>query len=283
MCTETVSMTSDRSHARTRSTTSVTAANVRDGIRARYTSVAQLVLDSLTASPSSDEDLTTGSTPSAVLGVVETSACFGPSQYSAARTRSLPRSAVAASVGCGDPLETALVRPGQRVLDLGCGGGIDALLIAPLVGPEGMVVGLDMTAGMLQIARQGAAEADVGHVRFVQGLTEELPVADSVIDLVTSNGTINLSADKLSSLREMYRVLRPPGAIHLLDVVAEDRLSMAERLDRTEETGCTVGALSRREYLDLLALCGFWNRDVEFQSEIVDGMHSAVIRAVKSR
>ena len=171
--------------------------------------------------------------------------------------------------------------PGDRVLDLGSGGGIDVLLSARRVGPTGFAYGQDMTTEMLDLARANAAKAEVSNVEFVQGTIEAVPLPDASIDVVISNCVINLSTDKPAVLAEMFRVLAPGGRVGVSDVVAEDHLTPAERAERGSYVGCIAGALSRREYLDGLATAGFTDATVTFTHEAAPGMHAAIVRASK--
>lgn len=201
--------------------------------------------------------------------------------YDVADRAQLPVAAVRASRGCGNPLAVAELRAGDRVLDLGSGGGIDVLLSARRVGPSGYVYGVDMTPEMLDLARANAAEAGATNVEFRAGTIEQLPLPDHAVDAVISNCVINLSVDKGAVLREAFRVLAPGGRFGVSDVVAEDRLSPAERAERGSYAGCIAGALSRSEYLAGLAAAGFVDATVELTDEVADGMHSAVVRARK--
>jgi arsenite methyltransferase len=154
---------------------------------------------------------------------------------------------VLASLGCGNLLAVADLREGERVLDLGSGGGIDVLLSARQVGPSGFAYGVDMTDDMLHLARQNAAKAKAANVEFRQGQIEDLPLADASVDVVISNCVINLSTDKPAVLAEMFRVLTPGGRIGMSDVVAEDHLSAEDRATAGSYVGCIAGALSRTE------------------------------------
>jgi ubiquinone/menaquinone biosynthesis C-methylase UbiE len=168
------------------------------------------------------------------------------------------------------------------VLDLGSGGGIDVILSAKRVGESGHAYGLDMTDEMLELARRNAAEAGIANVTFLKGLIEEIPLPDASVDVVISNCVINLSTDKPSVLREIGRVLRPGGRIGISDVVAEDRLEPDQRAERGSYVGCIAGALSTSEYTDGLRAAGFDDVSVEFTHEVADGMHGAIVKAVKS-
>jgi SAM-dependent methyltransferase len=206
---------------------------------------------------------------------------FGAGLYDADEQAELPTEALAASLGCGNPTAVAALRPGERVLDLGSGGGIDVLLSARRVGETGFAYGVDMTDEMLDLARANAAKAGAGNVEFLKGTIEDLPLRDGSVDVVISNCVINLSVDKPKVLAEMHRVLAPGGRIGISDVVAEDHLSAADRAERGSYVGCIAGALSRSEYLDGLAAAGFIDAEVEFTHEAAPGMHSAIIRATK--
>jgi arsenite methyltransferase len=206
---------------------------------------------------------------------------FGAALYSADEQSELPPEALAASLGCGNPLAVAELRAGERVLDLGSGGGIDVLLSARRVGETGFAYGVDMTDEMLALARANAAKAGVTNVEFVKGTIENVPLPDGAVDVVISNCVINLSVDKPKVLAEMFRVLAPGGRIGISDVVAEDHLSPADRADRGSYVGCIAGALSRTEYLDGLAAVGFIDAEVGYTQAAAEGMHAAVIRAVK--
>jgi arsenite methyltransferase len=207
---------------------------------------------------------------------------FGSALYDIAQRAELPEAAVLASLGCGNPTAVADLRPGETVLDLGSGGGIDVILSAKRVGPEGYAYGLDMTDEMLALARRNAAEAGIGNVTFLKGLIEEIPLPDASVDVVISNCVINLSTDKPSVLREIGRVLRPGGRIGISDVVAEDRLDPGERAERGSYVGCIAGALSASEYTDGLRAAGFDDVSVEFTHEVADGMHGAIVKAVRA-
>jgi arsenite methyltransferase len=207
---------------------------------------------------------------------------FGSTLYDISQRAELPDAAVLASLGCGNPTAVADLRAGETVLDLGSGGGIDVILSAKRVGPTGHAYGLDMTEEMLELARRNADEAGIANVTFLQGLIEEIPLPDASVDVVISNCVINLSTDKPSVLREIGRVLRPGGRIGISDVVAEDRLEPAQRAERGSYVGCIAGALSSSEYTDGLRAAGFDDISVEFTHEVADGMHGAIVKAVKA-
>jgi SAM-dependent methyltransferase len=183
--------------------------------------------------------------------------------YSAAETSVLPAQAVAASLGCGNPTALAQLAPGETVLDLGSGGGIDVLLSAQRVGPTGKAYGLDMTDEMLALARENQKKAGLGNVEFLKGEIEAIPLPDNAVDVIISNCVINLSADKDRVLAEAYRVLKPGGRFAVSDVVV--RGEVPEDIRRSVELwiGCVAGALEDGEYRDKLAKAGFEAVEVE--------------------
>jgi arsenite methyltransferase len=193
----------------------------------------------------------------------------------------VPEEALLASLGCGNPTAVADLRVGETVLDLGSGGGIDVLLSARRVGPTGFAYGLDMTDEMLALARANAARAGATNVEFIKGQIERIPLPAASIDVIISNCVINLSADKNAVITEMFRVLKPGGRLGVSDVVAEDHLSEADRLERGSFAGCIAGALSKQEYLDTLAGAGFTAVSVDYTHEVAAQMHGAIVKAVK--
>ena len=275
--------------------------DVREQVRTRYAAAAVAVTSSgrsalevvdadQCCTPTAAGTATAGTTAPAanasccgggVGGDGEVDAAFGSALYSAGEQGELPAEAVAASLGCGNPMMVADLRAGERVLDLGSGGGIDVLLSARRVGPTGFAYGVDMTEEMLTLARANAAKAGATNVEFVRGTIEDVPLGDGAVDVVISNCVINLSTDKPAVLAEMFRVLAPGGRIGISDVVAEDHLSPAERAERGSYVGCIAGALSRTEYLDGLAAAGFLDAEVAFTHEAAPGMHGAIVRATK--
>jgi arsenite methyltransferase len=207
---------------------------------------------------------------------------FGEVLYSALDRAELPDAAALASLGCGNPTAVADLHAGEVVLDLGSGGGIDVILSARRVGPTGTAYGLDFTDEMLALARSNAAEAGLANVHFLKGAIEQIPLPAESIDVVISNCVINLSVDKPAVLTEMARVLKPGGRLGISDVVAEDHLSPAERAARGSHVGCIAGALSKSEYVGGLEAASFENISVEFTHEVADGMHGAIVKAVRS-
>ena len=255
---------------------------LREEVRARYAEAARAVLEPKTGAAASccgtsATDSCCGTGPAAL----DSADWFGGQLYREGETDGLPEEAVLASLGCGNPLAVADLHEGERVLDLGSGGGIDVLLSARRVGPSGFAYGVDMTDEMLALARASAAKAGAANVEFRRGQIEDLPLPDQAVDVVISNCVINLSTDKPAVLAEMFRVLVPGGRIGITDVVAEDYLTAAGRAAAGSYAGCIAGALSRAEYLDGLAAAGFADASVTFTHEAAPGMHSAIIRAVR--
>ncbi|MFF7472677.1 arsenite methyltransferase [Streptomyces sp. NPDC008092] len=212
---------------------------------------------------------------------VEAGENFGSTRYAADERASLPAGAVAASLGCGNPTAVAELRDGERVLDLGSGGGIDVLLSARRVGPAGKAYGLDMTEEMLALALDNARKAGATNVEFLKGTIEAVPLPANTVDVVISNCVINLSVDKPAVFAETFRVLRPGGRIGVSDVVADDTLTPGQRAERGDHVGCIAGALSFTEYREGLAAAGFTDIEITPTHPVADGMHSAVVRAVK--
>jgi len=214
----------------------------------------------------------------AALRVVEggTASCGGPSRttsaccdpitgnlYGTDDTSVLPETAVAASLGCGNPTALAELKPGEVVLDLGSGGGIDVLLSARRVGPTGKAYGLDMTDEMLALARENQKKAGVENVEFLKGEIEAIPLPDNSVDVIISNCVINLSADKDRVLGEAFRVLKPGGRFAVSDVVVRGEIPTEIRRSVELWIGCVAGALEESEYRAKLAKAGFGGIDVE--------------------
>src|SRR6476661_5434519 len=264
---------------------------LREQVRDRYAAAALAVTAGRTNSDALAAEGCCGSTTAESDGCCTTGSCgpasaqvddsFGAGLYGADEQGELPPEALAASLGCGNPLAVAELRPGERVLDLGSGGGIDVLLSARRVGETGIAYGVDMTDEMLTLARANAAKAGATNVEFLKGTIEDVPLPDGAVDVVISNCVINLSVDKPAVLAEMFRVLTPGGRIGVSDVVAEDHLSADDRAERGSYVGCIAGALSRSEYLDGLAAVGFADASVEFTHEAAPGLHGAIVRATK--
>jgi arsenite methyltransferase len=183
--------------------------------------------------------------------------------YSDTETAGLPSEAVAASLGCGNPTALLTLEPGQTVLDLGSGGGIDVLLSAKRVGPTGKVFGLDMTDEMLALARDNQRKAGVTNVEFLKGTIEAIPLPDRTIDVIISNCVINLSSDKDAVLHEAFRVLKPGGRVAVSDVVVRGAVPTEIRRSMELWVGCIAGALEEQDYVDKLRDAGFVDIEVE--------------------
>jgi arsenite methyltransferase len=183
--------------------------------------------------------------------------------YDVAQTKDLPETAVAASLGCGNPTALAELKAGEVVLDLGSGGGIDVLLSAKRVGPTGKAYGLDMTDDMLALANENKRKAGARNVEFLKGEIERIPLPDNTVDVIISNCVINLSADKDQVVREAFRVLKPGGRFAVSDVVTRGEIEPEIRQSVLAWIGCVAGALDEQVYRDKLADAGFMAIDVE--------------------
>jgi len=254
---------------------SATADELREEVRRRYAESARAVTESTggcgcgSGGCCSDEQ-------------AAAEAKFGELLYDSEQRGELPDAAVLASLGCGNPTAVADLHEGEVVLDLGSGGGIDVILSANRVGPTGTAYGLDMTDEMLALAQQNAREAGVPNVHFLKGVIEQIPLPAESVDVVISNCVINLSVDKPAVLTEIARVLKPGGRVGVSDIVAEDRLDPEDRAERGSYVGCIAGALSTGEYVAGLEAAGFEEVSVEFTHEVADGMHGAIVKAVKT-
>jgi len=251
--------------------TKTNADELRDEVRRRYAEAARAVTEASSCGCGSGSCCES-----------ETDGRWGEALYDDDQRGELPEAAVLASLGCGNPLAVAELREGETILDLGSGGGIDVILSARRVGETGIAYGLDMTEEMLALARKNAAEAGIRNAVFLKGMIEEIPLPADSVDVVISNCVVNLSVDKPSVLSEIGRVLKPGGRIGISDVVAEDRLSPEERAERGSHVGCIAGALSRREYEVGLEAAGFEGVDITFTHEVAEGMHAAIVKAVKT-
>jgi arsenite methyltransferase len=183
--------------------------------------------------------------------------------YDASQARQIPEEALLASLGCGNPTALAQLNPGEVVLDLGSGGGIDVLLSAKRVGPAGKAYGLDMTEEMLALANENKRKAGAGNVEFLKGEIENIPLADDSVDVIISNCVINLSADKDKVLREAFRVLKPGGRLAISDVVTRGGILLEIRRSVLLWVGCVAGALDENEYRQKLAAAGFEHIEIE--------------------
>ena len=263
-------------------TTQHDAKTIKDAVRERYGQRAQSHLDTL---------------EEPVIPLIDASGgeadCCGPEApgedqvkavkafYEGADTSDLPNTVTDASLGCGNPTAIAELRAGERVLDLGSGGGIDCFIAAKAVGPAGYVIGVDMTDEMLELATSNAKRIGVANVEFRKGEIEHLPVDGDSVDVIISNCVINLSADKGEVLAEAFRVLKPGGRFRVSDIVLTRELNAEESTSLAEWAGCVAGALQRDEFASELEAAGFEAISVELQSEWRDGVHSADITAVK--
>ncbi len=205
--------------------------------------------------------------------------------YSTAELESLPATVALASLGCGNPTALAELHPGEKVLDLGSGGGIDVLLSARRVGSTGFVYGLDMTDAMLEVAERNRAEAGVENVTFLKGIIEAIPLPASSVDVVISNCVINLSADKRQVLQEAYRVLTPGGRFAVSDIVIQGHLPSTLQKDMEAWAGCIAGALEEEVYQHLLSEAGFTEIGIEVTrcyslQEVAESGASAAIAAL---
>jgi arsenite methyltransferase len=257
-------------------TASADPADVREAVRAKYAAAARAAA-SATAVPGS----CCGPTEVPLTDRSGTQV-FGNALYDEAQTEGAPRTAVAASLGCGVPTAVADLHEGETVLDLGSGAGADVLISARRVGPTGRAYGLDMTDEMLELARRNAAEAGAGNVEFLKGLIEEVPLPDASVDVVISNCVINLAGDKSRVFAEAARVLRPGGQLAVSDVVADAGMDDATRADMAAYTGCIAGALTREAFERGLAAAGFTDITITETHRVHDQAASAIIRAVKA-
>ncbi len=222
-----------------------TGDQIREAVRERYAKAAVRAADSGCCGPVSNCDPITGNL------------------YDQADAGLVPEAAVKASLGCGNPTALAQLEPGENVLDLGSGGGIDVLLSARRVGPAGKAYGLDMTDEMLALARENQRRAGVENVEFLKGEIENIPLPDNSVDVIISNCVINLSADKDRVFREAFRVLKPGGRLAVSDVVVRGEVPASIRRSVELWIGCVAGALEESEYQSKLAAAGFGDIHLE--------------------
>jgi len=247
--------------------------NIQDTIKAKYGDVATTAARGAKASCCCGDDTSCNPVTSDL--------------YSNGEVSALPLEAVLASQGCGNPTALAELKPGEIVLDLGSGGGIDVLLSARRVGPAGKAYGLDMTDEMLALARENQRRAGVENVEFLRGEIENIPLPDGSVDVVISNCVINLSADKRRVLAETFRVLKPGGRFAVSDIVRRRALPESVLRDAEMWAGCVSGALEENEYRGLLAEAGFREVGVEptriyhTDDELDGALMSAFVRATK--
>jgi SAM-dependent methyltransferase len=202
---------------------------------------------------------------SSCCGAAATSCCdpITTNLYDASQAGQIPEEALLASLGCGNPTALAQLNPGEIVLDLGSGGGIDVLLSARRVGPTGKAYGLDMTDEMLALANENKRRAGIENVEFLKGEIENIPLPDTSVDVIISNCVINLSADKAKVLREAFRVLKPGGRFAVSDVVTRGEMLPEIRQSVLAWVGCIAGALEENDYRSQLAAAGFTQIEVE--------------------
>jgi len=205
---------------------------------------------------------------------------YGAKLYPEADVSTLPESVVAASAGCGNPLAIAELREGERVLDLGSGGGIDCFLAARQVGPSGEVWGVDMTPDMIALARHNATQVELGNVKFRLGEIEDIPFGENEFDVIMSNCVINLSTDKAQVFREAFRVLKPGGRLRVSDMVLVGELPEETLQSMSEWAGCIAGALPVEEYLDAIRAAGFMDASAQHDATEASVV-SAYVTAVK--
>ena len=252
------------------------AEDVRETVRERYAAAAVAVEEGRVAccGPADDPCGCVTDISDACAGEQ-----FGAGLYGDAEQDELPETAKLASLGCGNPTAVAELTEGERVLDLGSGGGIDVLLSARRVGPTGRAYGLDMTDEMLELACRNQAEAGVQNAEFLKGRIERVPLPDNSIDVVISNCVINLSGDKPLVFREAARVLKPGGRFAVADVVADEGMDEATRRDMQQWIGCIAGALTEAEFRRELAAAGFEEIEIIETHRVHDQAGSAIIRA----
>jgi arsenite methyltransferase len=252
--------------------------DVRHEVRERYADAARAVAAGSKESAAFEASCCGPGVDSGCCGNGES---FGSQLYEIGDREVLPDAALLGSLGCGNPTAVADLKPGETVLDLGSGGGIDVLVSARRVGPEGMAYGLDMTDEMLELANQNKVASGLDNVEFLKGFIEDIPLPDEAVDVVISNCVINLSADKTAVFVEMHRVLSPGGRIGITDIIANDELTAEDRAERGSYVGCIAGALSFTEYELGLSGAGFTEIEISSTHAVADGMHSAIVKARK--
>jgi len=237
----------------------------RDAVIARYSSLARTALAGATITDCDPDAFADGG--------------FGAAAY--AGTDGAPEGALRTSLGCGNPLAVAGLDPGQTVLDLGSGGGLDVLLSARRVAPGGTAYGLDASPDMLALARANAAAAGVTNATFLHGHIEDIPLPERHVDVVISNCVINLSTDKPRVLAEAFRVLRPGGRLGVSDVIADEGTAPVQLAAAEQRVGCLNGALTQAQYRDLLLAAGFTGITITPTHQAEPGLHSAIVQAVR--
>ena len=243
-----------------------TAGSTPDAVIDRYSGLARIAM--------------AGGTPVDCDGGVFDAGCFGAAAYPG-DTSGIPDAALRASLGCGNPLAVADLRPGETVLDLGSGGGLDVLLSARRVAPSGLAYGVDASTDMLALARANADRAGVANARFLHGRIEDIPLPDQHVDVIISNCVINLSADKARVLAEAFRVLRPGGRLGISDMIADAGIDPALLAGAEQRTGCISGTLTVPQYRRILEAAGFTAIVITNTHGAGGGLYSAIIRATK--
>jgi arsenite methyltransferase len=249
--------------------TAYRADEIKDAVRAHYGGRAEQVLTSAKEDGCCDPGCCEGSTPPSYTAAL----------YGVDTVEQMPETVV--SYGCGNPTAIAGLRPGERVLDLGSGAGLDCFLSATQVGESGQVIGLDMTDSMLELARTNQAKLELSNVEFRKGEMEAMPLDDASVDVIISNCVINLSPDKDAVFRESFRVLRPGGRLHVSDVVLVRPLSDSEQGDLATWAGCTSGALLKDDYEARLQAAGFAGVSIAVTEESERPWRSALITAYR--
>lgn len=242
-----------------------TAHDPRDTVITRYSGLARTAA--------------TGGAPIDTPDETEVAGC-GASAYAGPEV-DVPEGAIRASLACGNPVAVADLHPGDTVLDIGSGAGLDVILSARRVGPAGCVYGLDASQDMLALARAHADEAGIDNVIFLHGFLEAIPLPAGAVDVVISNCVLNLSVDKPRALSEIHRVLRPGGRLGISDVIATDDVDPARRAAAEHAIGCSVGTLTDIEYRDQLDAAGFTQVAITSSHPLTDGLDSAIIQAHK--
>jgi arsenite methyltransferase len=261
--------------------TSTDTADIREAVREHYASAATQAASGAFEEARSSEAAACGTGGGCGPTATVADSSFGAALYGGETSDRVPAAAVEASLGCGVPTAVADLHEGETVLDLGSGAGADVLISAQRVGEAGKVIGLDMTAEMLELARRNAADAGVHNVEFVNGYIEELPLPDSSVDVVISNCVINLSVDKPRVLREAARVLRPGGRFAVSDVIADPEIDAATRADMEAWTGCIAGALTRADFERALTDAGLVEVEIRETHRVHQHASSAIVRARK--
>jgi SAM-dependent methyltransferase len=246
------------------------AEEVREAVRAHYAAAAKSV-----------ETDSGGCCGAPAVLSAEEAEVFGAGLYSEEEREALPDTAAMASLGCGNPTAVAELKPGETVLDLGSGGGIDVLLSARRVGPSGWAYGLDMTDEMLALARENQRRAGVENVEWLRGQIESIPLPNESVDVVISNCVINLSGDKARVIAEAARVLKPGGRFAVSDVIADEGMDDATRADVAKWAGCIAGSLTRAEFEAALTAAGLVEVEITETHRVHDSAGSAIVRARK--